>query len=47
MHNWEHFPKSLIVIGHNGCGDLLVLKAMNDDPATLKEAFGNNFGILT
>ena len=33
---WDHFPDDLIVIGHNGGGDLLVLAPMADDPTTLQ-----------
>lgn len=35
MRNWEHFQKELIVIGHNSCGDLLVLKPMMGDATIL------------
>ena len=34
--NWDHFPQHLVVIGHNGGGDLLVLAPMDDDPKTLQ-----------
>ena len=33
---WDHFPKQLIVIGHNSGGDLLVLAPMDDDATTLQ-----------
>ena len=32
----DHFPPQLIVIGHNGGGDLLVLAPMEDDETTLQ-----------
>ena len=34
--DWDHFPQDLVVIGHNGGGDLLVLAPMKDDPNTLQ-----------
>lgn len=36
MRELEYFQKELVAIGHNGGGDVLVLKPMNDDPATLE-----------
>ncbi len=36
MREWDHFQSELVVIGHNGGGDLLVLKPMRDDPKTLE-----------
>ena len=36
MRSGEHFQKELVVIGHNGGGDLLVLKPMTDDATTLE-----------
>ncbi len=35
---WEHFPKHLIVIGHNGMGDLLVFIPMEDAPSVLQHS---------
>ena len=34
---WEHFPPELVVIGHNGTGDMLVLAPMADDPGMLQQ----------
>lgn len=36
MREWEYFPNELVVIGHNGGGDLLVLRPMPEDPSTLE-----------
>lgn len=36
MRNWDLFQKDLVVIGHNGGGDLLVLKPMDDDSTVLE-----------
>lgn len=36
MRRWEHFPKELVVIGHSGGGDLLVLKPIADAPTILE-----------
>ena len=36
MRNWDHFQKDLVVIGHNGGGDLLVLKPMEDEATVLE-----------
>lgn len=33
---WDHFPQQLVVIGHNGTGDLLVFAPSNDDPTLLE-----------
>ena len=38
MRKWDHFQSDLVVIGHNGGGDLLVLVPMHDDPTTLQHA---------
>ena len=35
---WEFFPDQLVVIGHNGTGDLLVLVPMEDDPTCLQHS---------
>ena len=36
LREFEYFQNELVAIGHNGCGDALVLKPMVDDPKTLK-----------
>ena len=36
MRKWDHFQSDLVVIGHNGGGDLLVLAPVPGDPTTLQ-----------
>ena len=36
MREWEHFQQELVVIGHNGTGDLLVFAPRADDPTILQ-----------
>ena len=38
MRKLEYFQNALVAIGHNGGGDALVLKPMDDDPTTLEHA---------
>ena len=35
LRDFEFFQTELVAIGHNGTGDALVLKPMNDDPTCL------------
>ena len=37
MREWDHFQSELVVIGHNGGGDLLVLRPMSEEPKTLEQ----------
>lgn len=38
MRRWDHFQSDLVVIGHNGGGDLLVLASDPSDPERLQSA---------
>ena len=38
MREFEYFQNELIAIGHNGSGDALVLKPMQNDPSCLQHA---------
>jgi hypothetical protein len=38
LRELEYFQNELVAIGHNGGGDALVLKPMDDDPTTLEHA---------
>jgi len=37
LRELEYFQNELVAIGHNGGGDALVLKPMDDDPAILEQ----------
>ena len=38
LREFEYFSGELVVIGHNGTGDALVLKPMDDDPSCLEHS---------